>query len=288
VHTKIEMKQAVRSADTRTKSVPSMPGTINYIRPIGERLHIDVRDFSRTNMQFESHDLRVEDARRSPEPVSLDRQGFALARHRSAVATSRDVEVLMRDYHAEMAAFVRDVVGARDVLPQRTGMLLRFGERSAERGVKPARFAHLDYTTAWAHRFVDLVKGWERFEPALYSRFAIYQTWRATSPAPQDNTLALCDGRTVRSEHTVEFDVTIGPEDVPGNTFVARVCRYDAAHRWHYFPNLAQDEVIVFKAFDSAAPDALNVLHSAFDDPQALPDAVPRSSIEARFVAFFD
>jgi hypothetical protein len=69
---------------------------------------------------------------------------------------------------------------------------------------------------------------------------------------------------------------------------VARVCRYDDAHRWHYFSSLTRDEVIVFKAFDSAAPDALNVAHTAFDDPTAPADAIPRSSIEARFIAFFD
>ncbi len=49
-----------------------------------------------------------------------------------------------------------------------------------------------------------------------------------------------------------------------------------------------RDEVVVFKAFDSDAPDALNAAHTAFDDPSAPADAVPRASIEARFVAFFD
>jgi hypothetical protein len=198
------------------------------------------------------------------------------------------MDVLMRDYHAEMVEFVKGLTGARDVLPQRQGLLLRFGERSKEQGVKPARFTHLDYTTPWAQQFVQLITGWEHFEPQPYSRFAIYQTWRATSVPPQDNTLALCDGRSVLGDETIEFDVTIGPEEVPGNTFVARVCSYSGTHRWHYFSNLKDDEVIVFKAFDSATPDALNVAHCAFDDPSAPADAVPRSSIEARFVAFFD
>ncbi len=144
------------------------------------------------------------------------------------------------------------------MLPQRTGLLLRFGERSKEQGsAKPARFAHLDYTTEWAHRFVSLVKTWEKASPEPYRRFAIYQTWRATSEPPQDNTLALCDGRTVANDDTVEFDVAIGPEDVPGNTFVSRVCKHNDAHEWYYFSSLTRDEVIVFKAFDSAAPDAL-------------------------------
>jgi hypothetical protein len=281
------MKPNRTVADRPVEPEP-VQGTIRYTRPISERLHIDVRDFKRTNMQFEPHRVPVRDARAMEARLSLDVQGFVLTRHASAVAGSRDIEVLERDYHAEMVEVVRALTGARDVLPQRTGLLLRFGERSPQRGVKPARFAHLDYTTEWARRFVTLVTGWESFTPRPYRRFAIYQTWRATSAPPQDNTLALCDGRSVAGEQTMEFDVTIGPEEAPGNTFVSRVCRYDEAHRWHYFPSLTRDEVIVFKAFDSAAPDALNVAHTAFDDPLAPADAVPRSSIEARFVAFFD
>jgi hypothetical protein len=264
-----------------------MLATINYARPKPERLHIDVRDFSRTNMEFVPHTVPVHDLGAVSGSLSLESEGFVLAEHASAVAESRDLDRLQHDYHAEMMAFVRHLTGARDVLPQRTGLLLRFGERSKEQGVKPARFAHLDYTTAWAHRFVELVTSWERFMPAPYRRFAIYQTWRATSRPPQDNTLALCEGRSVRNVDTMEFDVTIGPEDVLGNTFVSRVCRYDEAHRWHYFSDLTRDEVIVFKAFDSADPD-MNVAHTAFDDPTAPADAEPRSSIEARFVAFFE
>jgi len=267
----------------------SVRAPIYYSVPTHERLHIDVRDFSRTNMRFTPHTVEVRDARATQDRLSLEREGFVLAEHRSAVAGSRDLERLGRDYHAEMQEMLKVFTGARDVLPQRTGLLIRFGERSKEQGsAKPARFAHLDYTTEWAHRFVALVTGWERASLAPYRRFAIYQTWRATSTPPQDNTLALCDGRTVAGEDTVEFDVTIGAEGVPGNTFVSRVCLYSAAHHWYYFSNLTRDEVIVFKAFDSDAPDALNAAHTAFDDPTAPADAAPRASVEARFVAFFD
>jgi hypothetical protein len=176
-----------------------------------------------------------------------------------------------------------------EVLPQRTGLLLRFGERSEEQGsAKPARFAHLDYTTPSAYRFVELVTEWEHAELAPYRRFASYQTWRATSPPPQDNTLAICDGRTVANDDTMEFDVTIGHEAVPGNTFVSRVCKANDAHRWFYFSNLTRDELLIFKAFDSAAPDANNAAHTAFDDPTAPRDAVPRASVEAGLFAFFE
>jgi hypothetical protein len=267
----------------------SVMATINYSRPSPERLHIDVRDFSRTNMRFDGYTMKIRDARAVQQNLSLDREGFVLAEHRSAVAGSHDLELLGRDYHAEMQEMLKSLTGARAVLPQRTGLLIRFGERSKEQGsAKPARFAHLDYTTEWAHRFVALVTGWERASLPAYRRFAIYQTWRATSQPPQDNSLAICDGRTVRDRDTVEFDVAIGPEEVPGNTFVSRVCYHNAAHEWYYFSNLTRDEVIVFKAFDSAIPDALNAAHTAFDDPSAPANAVPRASVEARFIAFFD
>jgi hypothetical protein len=267
----------------------SVMATINYSRPNPERLHIDVRDFSRTNMRFDGYTMKIRDARAVQQNLSLDREGFVLAQHRSAVAGSHDLALLGRDYHAEMQEMLKSLTGARAVLPQRTGLLIRFGERSKEQGsAKPARFAHLDYTTEWAHRFVTLVTGWERASLPAYRRFAIYQTWRATSQPPQDNSLAICDGRTVRDRDTVEFDVAIGPEEVPGNTFVSRVCYHNAAHEWYYFSNLTRDEVIVFKAFDSATPDALNAAHTAFDDPSAPADAVPRASVEARFIAFFD
>src|SRR5882757_3643116 len=101
----------------RESELRSVSATINYTRPIAERLHIDVRDFSRTNMQFEPHTMKICDARGLQERLSLDREGFVLASHKSAVAGSRDLELLGRDYHAEMVEFVKALTGARDVLP---------------------------------------------------------------------------------------------------------------------------------------------------------------------------
>ena len=50
----------------------------------------------------------------------------------------------------------------------------------------------------------------------------------------------------------------------------------------------AGDEVLVFKAYDSDKSQSCFVPHTAFHNPQATAESEPRSSIEARFVAFFD
>jgi len=46
-------------------------------------------------------------------------------------------------------------------------------------------------------------------------------------------------------------------------------------------------ELLVFKGYDSEIPLAMNAMHTAFDNPAAGPNAIPRESIEARFFAFF-
>jgi len=89
----------------RESELRSVSATINYTRPIAQRLHIDVRDFSRTNMQFEPHTMKICDARGLQERLSLDREGFVLASHKSAVAADES-EATTTLFFAGDAAFL--------------------------------------------------------------------------------------------------------------------------------------------------------------------------------------
>jgi len=63
---------------------------------------------------------------------------------------------------------------------------------------------------------------------------------------------------------------------------------FSPEHRWYYFPDMARDEAMVFKVYDSADDGrARFTAHTAFDDPTAPRDAPPRESIESRTFAFF-
>jgi hypothetical protein len=48
---------------------------------------------------------------------------------------------------------------------------------------------------------------------------------------------------------------------------------------------MQEDELVVFKGYDSAFPDTTNVAHSAFDNPDG---GIPRSSVEGRFILLWD
>ena len=75
---------------------------------------------------------------------------------------------------------------------------------------------------------------------------------------------------------------------MPGKCFEFRLCKYREGHDWYYLSAMEPDDVILFKGYDSRFPRAMNAMHSAFDNPLAGPDAPPRHSIEARFLAFYE
>jgi hypothetical protein len=191
-------------------------------------------------------------------------------------------------YHREVAEFLRKLTGAREVIGQKSGLIVRTSLQAKTRTwAPPAGFVHLDYVPETAEMFRDISIESEGCPIQDYRRFAVYQAWRVLSPPPQDNTLAICDGRSVPGSDAVVFHAVVGPPGVPGSEFDARMCKYRPDHRWYYFSNMHRDELLLFKGYDSEIPDAMNAMHTAFDIPDAGSNAVPRESIEARFFAFF-
>jgi len=63
--------------------------------------------------------------------------------------------------------------------------------------------------------------------------------------------------------------------------------RYNPAHRWFYVPEMRADEAILIKYYDSVEDGrARFTAHSAFEDPTASGDVLPRGSIELRTLVF--
>ena len=287
----------------------SAPPTDGKLRSVEAQLHyagelegtprFDL-DAKQTRIAFEPHKVTIYDARPIGDQFSLDREGFALVEHRSDIAISAEMRALNSDhemesnpvndaYHREVAEFLRQVTGARDVIGQRSGLIVRTSIAAKNRTwAAPAGFVHLDYVPETARMFREISIAGEGIVIAPYRRFAAYQTWRVISQPPQDNTLAICDGRSVSPDDAVVFDAVVGPPGKPGSQFQARMCKYGPDHKWFYFPDMHPGELLVFKGYDSKIPNAMNAMHTAFNDPSAGVGAIPRESIEARFFAFFE
>ena len=261
---------------------------INYALDVDGRPRFDIVDLDRMNVKFDPVQVQLEDARPLNDGLHLDVDGFRVFEHRSAIAATGTKEELASQYIPEMADFLRELTGAREVRPHRSSLLLRTSTRSARpEGYPPATFAHLDFTPK-SHASFLAISEQEDGPVAPYSRVAILQTWRAISAPPQDSTLAIADPRSVADSDTMLMDTVLGPEEVPELFFESRLCRVNPAHKWYYFPELTADEVLVFKGYDSDPSVTSDVMHTAFDVPGVPADAEPRRSIEIRFLAFFE
>lgn len=270
--------------DSMQAAQPVVQATMNYLAPMTGTPFVDVHNRGSDRLELEPHAMDFTDVRPLCDALSFDREGFRLVNHTTTLrrADFRDQTVVENVYLQEMAALVAEHTGA-DRVVSALGPIVRMNDESGE-AVRPASIAHSDYTEYTLRTLAGFQCDLSAPEFRDYARIEAYQTWRAISPPPQDNTLALCDARTVTTADRVlsHFEI-LEPREA---TLEFYMYRYNPAHRWCWFSNLQYDEVILFRGFQGDADECRNVLHGAFDLP-ASPHANIRESIETRTYAFF-
>ena len=266
-----------------------MRAHISYTADTGEKLVNETFGPNnirrRTSGTAELHEVVIADGRN--EALSLERNGFELVEHRTAVKNFFDAAELKTVYYREVEALIQARSGAaRVVVFDHT---LRSGseaEREARLIREPVLSAHNDYTEWSAPQRVRELMG-DEAERLLARRFAIIQVWRAAYPDAADpivsNPLALADARSVAFE-----DLLVAERRYPHRIGQTYRLKYSPRHRWFYFPRMRRDEALVFKVYDSEKDGRARFTpHTSFDDPATPSGAPPRQSIEARSLAFF-
>ena len=260
---------------------------ITYTRDTGDKLVNET--FGPNNIRRKttgSEELRrieIHDGRALAGELHLDRNGFQLVEHRTAVKDFFDPGQLKSVYYPEVEKLIRDVSGARRaVLFDHT---LRSGdesEREAKLIREPVLSAHNDYTEWSGPQRVREIMG-DEADLLLKRRFAIIQVWRAIDRPIESNPLAMADARSVAPE-----DLLVAERRYPHRVGQTYRLKYNARHRWFYFPQMRREEAIVFKVYDSETDGRARFTpHTSFQDPTTPPGAPPRQSIEARALAFF-
>lgn len=277
-------------------ALPHVESEITYGTMVDgiERYRYDTVDRSRTNLVLEKRPMNIYDARSIRSDLSYQKNGFELRHHESACADLANTEVittaeglagLRYQYELEMTAYIREISGSSYVFPQPgSGFFVRHGSKSKiKTEQRPATLAHVDFTATTAHEKALEIQSAVGPLPR-FRDFAIYQSWRAVSPPPQDSILCFCDGRTITPDDCQVVHSIMGPEDVPGNVYLMQMGLYRPSQVWYYFSNLQPNEVILFQGYDTRHP--LPVMHTAFKN--RVPEATPRVSIECRHYAFFE
>jgi hypothetical protein len=271
---KIEALSFVTAELNYLAPTTSRPRTFTFEPPAGE---------PQTNVVPEPHTLPVYDARSIADSISLDREGFALVRQRSAVRDFYNDAEVRSTYYPEAERLIKEATGADRVFIFDHTVRKRVAG-AADRGGgprQPAWRVHVDHTAkSGPQRVRDLIP--DEADALLKGRVQIINLWRPIRGPLQDAPLAVCDARTVKFDELVGSDL-VYPDRV-GETYSVK---YNPEHRWFYVPEMTADEILLLKCFDSKTDGRARFApHSAFVDPTTPANAAPRESIELRTLVF--
>jgi hypothetical protein len=251
------------------------PRTYTFEPPAGEL---------RSNVIPEPHSLPIHDVRPIGDSVSLDREGFALIRQKSAVKDFYDEDEVKRVYYPEAERLIKAATGAYRVFVFDHTVRKRVqGAADVRDGGprQPVARVHVDHTEkSGPQRVRDLIP--DETDQLLQGRVEIINLWRPIRGPLLDSPLAVCDARTVKPSELVASDL-VYPHRV-GETYAVK---FSPDHQWFYVPRMTADEILLLKCFDSRTDGSARFApHSAFVDPTTPPDAPPGESIELRTLVF--
>ncbi len=240
----------------------------------------------RTTAVHREHTVQIRDVRPLASTLSLDREGFQLLTAPTSVGDFDDEDAIRTRYYAESISLLKKLTGAaRVVVFDHTIRRRVAGATDRTAGVprQPVPRVHIDYTAKSGPQRVRDLLG-DEAGALLKKRFCVINVWRPIRGPVQDAPLAVTDAQTVDDADFVATDL-VYPDRIGEIYYV----KFNPEHKWFYAPQMRDDEVLLFKCYDSVGDGrARFVPHSAFVDPTAPAGAPPRESIELRTLVFYD
>ena len=274
---------------TTIDALPRVAGEVNYLAPSPERPRYLAYDpapgEARSNMINDPRRVAIHDARPIADEVSLDAEGFAVVRQRSAVRDFWDDEEVRRVYYPESEALLKKLTGADRVVifDHTTRRHIPGSEDRSAATRQPARRVHVDHTARSAPQRVRHFLP-DEADALLRGRVQIINLWRPIKGPVRDAPLAVADAKSVAPHELVPTDLVY--RDRVGETYSVS---YNPAHRWYYLSEMTPDEALLLKCYDSRTDGRARFApHTSFKDPTAPADAPPRESIELRTFVFHE
>jgi hypothetical protein len=285
----MSLEVAVRPAPAAQPLPAAVDAGLWFVEPAAETLYSYTykppEGTPPTNIAPVARAVRVENARPLVGGLDLDVGGFQVVSHRTAVRDFWDEAQTLALGHPETAELVKAVTGASRVVVFDHTLRRRdtgVADRTPGQARQPAARVHVDQTVKSGPQRVRDVMG-EQAEALLTRRAAIINVWRPIRHVARDWPLAFADARSVDPADLLPSDLIF-----PHRTGEIYMVNHNPAQRWLYVPDLAPDEAILIKCWDSDASVARFTPHTGFEDPTTPADTPPRESIEFRTIAFFD
>lgn len=269
------------------ENLATVEAVLNYLAPMAERPRSyafdpppNVPQTTAINVGFK---VPIRDARSIAGEITLDRHGFELVQHHSAVRNFYDDDEVKRVYYPEVERLLKAATGAYRVFNfDHTTRRRVPGSNDRRDGVRqPVSRVHVDHTAkSGPQRVRDLLA--DEAQELLHGRVQIINVWRPIKGPLLDAPLAVCDAKSVQPNDLIASDL-IYPHRI-GETYSVT---YRPSHLWFYFRSMQTDEALLLKCYDSKNDGRARFApHTAFTDPETPADAPPRESIEIRALVF--
>ena len=234
--------------------------------------------------ETEEQMVPIADLRSFTAQINLDKEGFTLLKELSAVVDFYNNSEVESRYYDEIRSLLARELGAEEVIifdaTRRSDAQHGAANRDGSR--KPASIIHVDYTeTSGPGRLAELI-GEARLDSLLKAgkRLVQVNVWRSIAGVVQRSPLALADASSI-AEHDLHATDQLFPNRI-GEIYHLS---HNPAQRWYYTSAMTQNEVLLIKGWDSDTGCARFTPHTAFELPNAAPDAPARESIEVRTYA---
>ena len=238
--------------------------------------------------EVEENTVLIGDMREIADTLSIDREGFELLRHATAVEDLHDDDAVKSQYYPEIEAFLRQRFDAGRVVVFDATRRSDGGAGAANPdGPRvPAWRVHVDYTVNSGPQRASEILGEAEAERLAASGGRIIQVnvWRPIQGPVRRAPLAVADASSVRPDELIATD----------HVFPDRVGEiYHLAHapsqRWYFAPAMTRDEVLLIKSWDSRDDGRARFTpHGAFELPDTDETAPPRESIEVRTLVIIE
>lgn len=247
----------------------------------GEKAVFYAGDREKSYWPVDEHEVTIHDVRPIIPDLALERNGFVVLDEPSGIADYTDKAQLDR-YCRDTEALVQRLTGAQKVVS--FGPVIRTNATGTHGHNQPAFGAHVDYGAVTVADYTRDLLPPEEAEQRLQGRHMLINVWRPIAMV-ESAPFAVADASTVHRADLFQSEVRGGLGGV-GRSLWGFNLAYTPDHKWYWVPHMQPWEVLAFKLFDSDADAVQFTAHSAFDDPNAPPDAAPRQSIELRTIAY--
>ena len=269
-----------------------MKANLKFIVPQDTKPYFESSEYTGTvpKIYFKTEYRTVEiiDIRKNIEKFTFEKNGFELLNHKSSVKDFYNHSEVKKVYANELKHFLKEHFSANDVF------IFDYTRRSdGTKGAKnpdglrgPADRVHADYTDISGPQRAKDVLGIDLFNNVINQGGRIVQLniWRPINGPIKRSPLAFADASSIPNKDLVETD-----QIFTNRTGEIYHISYSDKHKWHWVPNMKDDEVLLLKGWDSIDDGRIKYTpHGAFELPNQSNKFPPRESIEARVFIIFN